>query len=377
MWVNIKKRLSGSTNQKGDEYGSDHDHCGRSRSSGPGESSNLSRHKHYHSVREVVMSKNRIRELSPASRSVTIVRPQSNVSANQQRSLEYSLTVSDYLLIALLWIVTTALRYFLIILLVAGSAGLAIAQPAPSGSAFLPGETLQYKVKWGFFRLGTITITQQQCDSDRSGTSLLTMTVHSSSGLPFINVHFVNKSYKTLRSLWMSQETIISGEDSSEQTTYWEDSATSTLYCSKAGNRMEQSSLDSLHIQGTCYDALGLFMMARLYSASNQVVIVPTLNESAVKETEINFTGESELVEVAALDTPVRCRRVEGNAKWVGNSFAGMKGPFTGWISDDEASIPLRAELKIFLGSIVLELESTNRSDWGPGKMASNQIPHD
>ena len=98
---------------------------------------------------------------------------------------------------------------------------------------------------------------------------------------------------------------------------------------------------------------------------------MPTLNECSVRETEINFTDEFEMMKVAACDTPVRCRRIDGNAKWVGNSFAGMKGPFIGWISDDSAAIPLKAELKIFLGSIVLELESTNRPDWRPNKFAS------
>jgi hypothetical protein len=290
---------------------------------------------------------------------------------NQRTPLDYSLTVADYLLICVLWLITIALRYFLIILVIVSTTSTAVSQPSVRSSVFMPGETLQYKVKWGFFRLGTVLITQQQCDS---GICLLSMSVHSASGLPFISVHFVNTSFKSPHALWVVEETIITGEDSTDLTAYWQDATTKTLFCKRSIKGSERSSLDSLHLEGVCYDALGLFMMARLYAEANQTIALPTLNGFVIKETEINFTNNVEEVEVAACDTPVRCRRIEGNAKWVGNSFAGMRGPFTGWVSDDEASIPLRAELKIFLGSIVLELESTNRSDWGPRKMASNQI---
>ncbi|HEY6951804.1 MAG TPA: DUF3108 domain-containing protein [Bacteroidota bacterium] len=303
-------------------------------------------------------------------RSATSSRRRAWPGAEQSPQPDYSLTMSDYLLIAALWVITVALRYFLIILFVVGTTNLALAQAASRGSVFAAGETLQYKVKWGFFRLGTIVITQQPCTPDGSGRCLLVMSVHSASGLPFVNVHFVNRSYKSPRSLWVVEETIIAGEDSSDRTVYWQDTSGSMLFCRKSQHGSTTTTLDSSHVQGLCFDALGLFMMARLYASTSMTLAVPTLNEFAVKETEINFTGDAENIEVAACDKPVRCRRIEGNARWVGNSFAGMNGPFTGWISDDEASIPVRAELKIVLGSIVLELESTNRSDWGPGNIA-------
>jgi len=44
-----------------------------------------------------------------------------------------------------------------------------------------------------------------------------------------------------------------------------------------------------------------------------------------------------------------------------------MKGPFRGWFSDDDAAIPLKAKVEIFLGSIVLELESYERPGWSRG----------
>jgi hypothetical protein len=284
---------------------------------------------------------------------------------------QYSLTLRDYLWIVLLWILTIALRYFVCLVVLVGASSVAMSQGKTGPSVFMPVEKLQYKVMWGFFRLGTIVITQEPFHSGPANSCLISMSVRSSRGLPFINVHFVNNSRKSPTALRVSEETITTGEDSTERTIYWCDTTSGMLYCTILNKRNPFVSLDSVRIQGPCYDALGLFMLARLHGPQEDTMVVPTLNDFSIRETEIHFTGETDEIKTTACDTPVRCRRIDGNAKWVGNSFAGMRGPFSAWITDDEASIPLRAELKIFLGSIVLELESTNRSDWGPKRFAS------
>jgi hypothetical protein len=114
-------------------------------------------------------------------------------------------------------------------------------------------------------------------------------------------------------------------------------------------------------------------MMARIFSGSGDTMRLPTLNDYKISQTDIVFTDEIENLEVDAAEAPIRCRRFEGNAQWEGTSFAGMKGTFRGWVSDDEASIPVRAEVGIFLGSIVLELEQFERTTQSP----SGVLVHD
>jgi hypothetical protein len=94
------------------------------------------------------------------------------------------------------------------------------------------------------------------------------------------------------------------------------------------------------------------------------------LNDYKVDPTEVSYAKATEEIEVDAFEAPRRCHLVSGIARWVGKSFAGMKGPFRGWITDDEAAIPLKAKVEIFLGSIVLELESYEC----PGRSAVTQI---
>ena len=81
-------------------------------------------------------------------------------------------------------------------------------------------------------------------------------------------------------------------------------------------------------------------------------------------QTRLNFSGESETIKVEALSKPMTAMKFEGKAEWVGHSWAGVSGPFYGWISADHAAVPLKVKIQIFLGSITLELEDYTRTDW-------------
>jgi len=247
-------------------------------------------------------------------------------------------------------------------------------QPRPR-APFMVGEVLRYKVKWTFFRLGTVTIRQLSANSSDPTQFLLEMSVQSNPSLPFIDVNFLHQTHLTTASQCLVRETIISGEDPSERTLYWYDAASQQIFMvDSAGGKLTRR--DSLLIKAPCYDALGLLMRSRGLSGSGISLTMPTLNDYEIKPTEITFPNEVEEIEVAALDRPIRARRVEGTAKWVGRSFAGMSGPFRAWVSDDEAAVPLKANVEIFLGSIILELESFERPGWSRDSKFA-QIPEE
>jgi hypothetical protein len=109
------------------------------------------------------------------------------------------------------------------------------------------------------------------------------------------------------------------------------------------------------------FDALGLFMIARCFSGAAFDTTLKTLLEHRVYETDLCSTGEVEQVEVDAFSVERSAVIVKGHAKWVGRSYGGMTGEITGWISNDMRAIPLKAKVAIFLGFIVLELESYSR----------------
>lgn len=234
---------------------------------------------------------------------------------------------------------------------------------AYSAKPFQAGEILRYKVKWIFIRLGTIVLTQQLVDSTDSSKFLVTMHAESAWGLPFVDVFFEDRSILFSHSVANVHFTHESGRDEKSQLIYRYNSKTRHTITEqwKGG---ELLTYDSTAQEGSYYDAVGLFMLTRCLSGSGLAITAPTIMESELKDTKIQFTDEVEEIRVDALDHPVRARRIEGRAEWVNKSAAGMKGPFSGWISDDDAGIPLKADLKIFLGSITLELESYSRPGW-------------
>ena len=277
--------------------------------------------------------------------------------------------------VIILWLLTLFLRYGLWSVLLFASID---ASPAQSRgreqTPFKDGKILRYKVNWSFIRLGTVVI-EQLADSSEEHSFQLRMTVKSTPSLPFINLDFVNRTLLSFERQSVSEETVMSGEDRKNITVYRYDSKRRQVYVEETeqGGTVRR---DSIPTDSPCYDALGLFMLSRGLNGSGLSLLLPTLNDYAINPTEIRLTREPEEVEVDAIPFPVKCRRVVGNAKWVGKSFAGMKGSFEGWITDDEAAIPLKAEVEIFLGSVTLELESYERPGWNPLDTVLNASKH-
>ncbi len=108
-----------------------------------------------------------------------------------------------------------------------------------------------------------------------------------------------------------------------------------------------------------------LFALARCLSHSRKVLSVPTLVNGKVSATDLDFTQSREEVEVDAIDHPVWTQKYTGTAQWTGGA-AGLSGDFTGWVSDDDAAVPIKAEMKVILGSIHVELEQWDRAGWTP-----------
>jgi hypothetical protein len=259
--------------------------------------------------------------------------------------------------VALYWIAAMVLRYGLACIIVLTSIDAAFArQRNEDRRPFIAGEVLRYRVRWSVFRLGTVTIGQVTHDS---GKYIVEMTVRSSPSLPFIDVDFLNRTILCEQRQSITEEIITSGK-TNEKTVYRYD-ATSHRILMEDSVEGERVRLDTLNWETECYDALGLLMYCRRFAGSGRSVSLPTLNDYRIGRTDVVYLNEPEEIEVLAFEGRRRCLKAAGFAHWVGKSFAGMKGPFRGWFTDDESAIPLKAEVEIFLGSIVLELESYQR----------------
>jgi hypothetical protein len=233
----------------------------------------------------------------------------------------------------------------------------------PDGFSTTPyrhGEVLRYKVRYGPIRLGTLVISQDPADSLGRRTAVVRMEAQTAPGLPLIQVQWTNRSvvlpsYPSTRDF--NYDSQLDGgvhlrcryEASTREAVITQDSAGIVL--PEIRRRLDAPG----------YDAGGVIMMMRCMSGSGMKAILPTLLVEDFRPTLLDFTREVEQVKVPAFDQPVRAVRFDGKLEWVLPTAAGLTGDIHGWLTPDEAAIPVKATAKIVLGSITLELESFER----------------
>lgn len=252
------------------------------------------------------------------------------------------------------------------------------AGPTRNPRVFSAGEELRYAVRWQFLRLGTL-IVRTECDST-SRTSLearVSLEVESNPDLGFISLREFNQSTMntaTLYSTGFSARHTNGDESTTISRTYDPVRGVMTYAVADARTRRPMV-VDTVRQCGPYVEGPSLLFHTRAIGRSLGEFNVPTCVNEKVSNTVLNFSGEIEEVEIDAVRNPVRTRYFTGYAEWTGASTAGVSGAFAGWLSDDEASVPIRAELQVILGSITLELESWRRPGWIPptGLTAENR----
>lgn len=231
-------------------------------------------------------------------------------------------------------------------------------------NAFYPGETLVYKVKWTFIRIGTITIKTYACENNPDCVKV-SMLVVSNPSIPFLNIKEYNESIID-RQTCMSNHYYGSynDDDLTEYTVAYNPSARRAVWKSYAP--FKHLTLDSLTINNCprYVDGPALFFYTRTSSGYSHTINVPTMINGKVENTKLEFTDDKEEVELDGVENPVIARQYYGYADWEGGSSQSLSGEFSGLVSDDTAAIPVYAEVKVLLGKIKIELESWDRGNW-------------
>ncbi len=237
------------------------------------------------------------------------------------------------------------------------------------GQVLVPGEELRYKVKWNFLRLGTIVLRTER-DQSIPDTTLfrLVMTVRSNPALGVINIREYNESWVTSTDPhshhYLGRH--YNGSDSIE-IIYEYDRDARRAVCTERD--MHTGSLrQNTTLEGTppFVEGASLLFYARSRVHSGKRCGVPTIVGGELHKTILDFTPNVEEIEVDGVSEPVRSLKYTGSADWQGGTAAGLSGEFTGWISDDSAAVPLKAEMSVIVGSITIELEKWNRPGWTP-----------
>ncbi|MEJ5287007.1 MAG: DUF3108 domain-containing protein [Bacteroidota bacterium] len=238
---------------------------------------------------------------------------------------------------------------------------------ANTSKMIFPSEDLLYEVSFLGIKLGTIRIVTEENETlDGKLVHKGKAYIDSYSGIPFVDLHAVftswfdpsiTYSYKFNSSMkekdyWMFDQIIF---DYKEQKIKVEKYKKNQRYFYKEIKTTKKWN-----------DGLSIFFLARQFTKSGKNIKIPTLMDKDTVYTYINFYGGRQNIEIPSIGYPVRTVHFTGKADWTG--IYGLTGYFEGWFSDDEASIPIKAKMNVYIGSINIELIRWNRKGWVPPK---------
>lgn len=234
------------------------------------------------------------------------------------------------------------------------------------------GEELEYSVHYSFFNIGTIhfKVTDKE---ERNGREIYhAYTIIDSnpslSWLVDLHIRFYSEiDQDAFTYQWLSEDS------TSKKVTYRKmrfDYETHKMYF-EWGEKLRMNEYKKtdgriVNITNNCQDGLSLFYYAREHAIEKMQSKIPTFIDTNEVIANINFGVEHLEEDIDAVDYPVDVIKLEGRADFVG--VFGLTGGFDGVFTNDAASIPITARMKVILGSVKVELKSWKRGNWIPPK---------
>lgn len=226
------------------------------------------------------------------------------------------------------------------------------------------GEELIYKVNWSFIRLGTLKLqVMEQSMLDSTLVYYIKLYIDSNPLLFFVNMHSVYESFideQFRPQLFLGNEKI---DNITYKTEYRFNYADRLIHINMTDIKNPTKTIvrdDSL--KEAIIDGTAMIYYARSHVASVKMDTITTFFEAKHGKVHIHFKGKAGKIKIDALPEAQETYYVDGIIKM--NSIAGLTGPFKGWFAVDRQRPPLKAELKVFIGSVKVELEEWKK--WNP-----------
>lgn len=230
-------------------------------------------------------------------------------------------------------------------------------------------EEFVYSVNWGFINLGKIVIqAYKDFQSEDSTDYILSLHVISNPFLPFVNINEYNEATVSIKDFFSKRYYGLfkNSSENVEINISYEKETQRNVYSLKDLTTNKIVREETFENIPPYLDGPSLFYFTRFHINSKKTFTVPTIVDGEIHKTNFNFDHPAEVIDIDAFEYPIRARKYTGLAQWKGGTSAGLSGEFKGWISDDEASVVLRAEVKVWVGSISIELEKWHKPGWKP-----------
>ena len=233
------------------------------------------------------------------------------------------------------------------------------------------GEELVYNVRYGFIDLGQVQVKTGQTVREQGKTVFQgDAVIQSYQGVPFVDLHAIYSS--NFDSLGFSRHFLgKSREDDSwsfSEYFFQYENDRVIMEMGSADHVVERR--DTVPLETRYHDGLSLFFYAREQLFSGKKLTIPTFVMEQKGATLIDFRMERGTLESDFIDYPIDVIGFDGTAKFVG--IFGLTGDFEGWFNNDEARVPIKANMKVIIGSVTIELVSWKREGWEPPRGDDN-----
>ena len=230
-------------------------------------------------------------------------------------------------------------------------------------------EELTYEANYLVFKIGAVRFqVLSKTTYDNVPAYRLRAYIDSYSGIPFVNLHAVYETYadaKTFMCLFTSNSE--KQGDSWVYTSYHFDYAKKSVKWEQSRDGKVVKTI-YFPLDHPSTDGISFFYYLRkaCESEGNKKadLSIPIVVDTVKSSVDLTVNENHEPCDVTAFDFPVDSYRMSGHINFKG--FYGITGDFVGWMSSDSAEIPLKGDVKVILGSVVVRLKDIKRDNWIP-----------
>ncbi|MFZ1082867.1 MAG: DUF3108 domain-containing protein [Candidatus Kryptoniota bacterium] len=237
-------------------------------------------------------------------------------------------------------------------------------------------EEMTFEAGYFFFKVGSVKFqVLGETMYDSLPAYRMRAYIDSYSGMPFVNFHAVYDTYadaKNLRCIFNSRDQK-EGDIWVKTTTHcdmerknieWEQSEDGKLL-----KRVDMQ-CDTSYTNGVSF-IYYLREACRNSGGRPLSLEIPIIDDTVRSKVDLTINEKREPCDVTAFDFPLDSQRLSGHIDFVGTF--GVTGDFVGWMAADSSCLPLKAKVKVILGSVVVQLKEIKRGNWIPPRSVGNE----
>lgn len=231
------------------------------------------------------------------------------------------------------------------------------------------GETLTFEASYLFFKIGRVNMeVLGKTVYDGVPAYHVRAAIDSYSGIPFVNLHAVYDTYQDAKTfMCLATDNVQKNGSDSVYTSYDLEFKKKILDWRrwKNGSLIEQAEVP---LDRHYTDGLSFFYYireaCRRADGMKKSLSIPIIVDTVRSKVDITIDEKRSECKVPAFEYPLQAYKLSGHMNFTG--FFGVTGDFTGWVSADSAEVPLRGDVSVIIGSVVVKLKNVQRAGWFP-----------